>query len=443
MDAQTAADMAESLSASLFADGRTLALVVGPDAHVYDTGGPLQASNCTDASECLTIYDAWVDYLLPDRNPPAHSEYDIFLAAEMWQKLEDQKNSRSTDLYDNQRVFFNKFNNAYFPLLDQVSRLPFTYYVNFGFDLFVHENVKRYRSNARLISIRTDDDLINRWPRRSRATINEPWVINLLGRSDQESITTYSNLADLFTEILQQEFLPDIMRSDLKVGGILFLGIPLRYWYTRVLLLALRSDIKHGQRRRRAFELRSPPQPSEKDCMLMYSESTSGISTQINGYDEILSVLQLLEQKHRISTAFISYRHNESERMRPIRDYLEQNGIIVITSAEFERRTGESWQNIRTDAIRNSDCFIPIVTKDVAEDRRSDCWNELDIALEYFKGRDCIFPVTFDGISIDKVWGDKQGASNIQSISEDAQNLMDVLLERAKRCYDVRRDHDE
>lgn len=419
--------LASGLSTTIFQSSRPKTIVVGPDAFAIDSGDP---GFSDDTGAVLTVYDLLVNRLVgaTENGDSPHETHDLFLATELWMHRNGYRNEISK-LYDFHIDFFEEIKDVRLPLINQIAQLPFRYYINFGMEGYLSERVLRIRPRARIFNISLDD-LRERWHKNDRASDDAPWVINLLGRVG-ESTCTYMGLADLFSEVLQDQFLHDQMKQEINKGSVLYLGMQLRYWYTRILMLALRSETTGRAGARRAFELRAPYLDSETRCIELYSANTSNIEMQLEKYDQILDTLRELKKSHKITTVFISYRHEEEQRMVEIAEHLRENGqIIVSTSAEFSHEVGSDWERIRTDSIERSDCYIQLITASMHNNRNSDCWNELKIALESHAPRNKLIPVLYDGLDINQIAPE---LADKQVIREDAPQWIDRLYDRITR----------
>lgn len=420
--------LANGLSTTIFQSSRPKTIVVGPDAFAIDRDDPGYSD---DGHEVVTVYDLLVDKLIGpiEDGSAAHETHDLFLATEIWMDRNGYRSNNLSKLHELHLEFFARLKDIRLPLIDQLAQLPFRYFINFGFDSFLGDAVHRIRPRARIFNISLDE-LRARWRSDDRASDDAPWVINLLGRVG-ESTSTYLNLANLFAEVLQDQFLHDQMKQEVSRGSVLYLGMQLRYWYTRILMLSLRSETNGLGGTRRAFELRSPFLPSEGRCIELYSANTSNIEMQTSPYDEILRTLKELKEHHKVTTVFISYRHEEEQRMHEIREHLTANGQIVVnTSDDFSRDVGERWENLRTDAIKRSDFYVQLVTSSLHNNRGSDCWKELDVALSSHGESNHIVPVMYDGLEIEMV---APQLSEKQVIRSETAQWKDRLFDRIAR----------
>ena len=415
--------LATGLSEAVFKSSRPKTIVVGPDAFALDRGSQGFGD---DGRLIETVYDRLIDELVGklETGERPHDSHDLFLATEIW--LHRNGLDKHAGLVNIRKDFFDKYQDASLPLIDGIAALPFRYYINFGFDPYLGERVKQLRPRTTIFNIGIDE-LRERWSPNDRASDDAPWVINLLGRVG-EAITTYVDLANLFSEVLQDKFLHDQMKREVDRGSVVYLGMQLRYWYTRILMLALRSETSGAAGTRRAFEMRTPALEAEGRCIELYSASTSRINMEVSNYERIRLALQRLVSEHKIKSVFISYRHEEEGRMKQIRKELSRRGDIVVTTSEdFTRDVGSEWSEIRTKAIENADVYLQLVTSSFHNNRSSDCWKELNIALDIHADDKRLIPIVFDGLDIENV---EPRLAPIQSIRSDSSQWLERTLNK-------------
>ena len=149
---------------------------------------------------------------------------------------------------------------------------------------------------------------------------------------------------------------------------------------------------------------------------------------EVSNYERIRLALQRLVSEHKIKSVFISYRHEEEGRMKQIRKELSRRGDIVVTTSEdFTRDVGSEWSEIRTKAIENADVYLQLVTSSFHNNRSSDCWKELNIALDIHADDKRLIPIVFDGLDIENV---EPRLAPIQSIRSDSSQWLERTLNK-------------
>ena len=90
--------------------------------------------------------------------------------------------------------------------------------------------------------------------------------------------------------------------------------------------------------------------------------------------------------------------------MQEIKEELTERGnIVVSTSEDFSHEAGENWEDLRTHAIERAEYYIQLITQSLHNNRASDCWNELELALSSHLSKGRLIPVLYDGLDINNV----------------------------------------
>ncbi|MDJ0710650.1 MAG: toll/interleukin-1 receptor domain-containing protein [Woeseiaceae bacterium] len=409
-------DAKEFLSEHIFANNiAPKMVVVGPDAFVVDTG----EKGFHDDDEITTFYDRIIAKLAEEHEMRGMVTGDHFHATEEWRLRDGRRitgDSREifTEIYG---PLVEEVRQESLPIIEAISQLPFQYYFNFGFDPLLIESVQSVKPNARIYEIRQSDNR-NLWSlEEPSASVDSPWVINLLGRIEAP-FANYIELANLLSRILQNNFLHPQIREDLVTAKVLYLGLQMRHWYTKVLLMALRSQKNEGDFIRHAYEIRDHENSNERQTIETYAQSGHKIKTEEIDYRDITKALDAIVERYGISATsiFVSYRHSETCRKNAVVDeILDAHDVAVVSSEKFQNEAGRPWDDIIKDEITQSSIFVILITESLRNDRESYCWKELDIALGLGKDKDKrIIPLVYDGLELPPT---APNISHLQSIS--------------------------
>ncbi|MEL7022286.1 MAG: toll/interleukin-1 receptor domain-containing protein [Pseudomonadota bacterium] len=421
----------DNIAEVIFNNRKSRTLVIGPDAFAVDRG----ELGFHDDKDFETVYDMLVDELIKQSGQAVtrpHDTHDLFVATEIFLANNGYKQSLQQNLYIQ---FFQKYRDLRLSIIDTLIELPFDYIINFGFDDYLSERVKSMRPRARVFNIIRGEKL-KRWPKKKShpgGTVESPWIINLLG-SPSDATATYPRLMELFSDVLRPDFLHPAMRNQVANGAVLYLGMQLRHWYTRVLMLLLRLPNQSMSGDRRALEMRSPLNSAEAHCIELYAQNTTNTEVATASFDDVYRLLRELHAEFHVRHVFISHRFVDRQRMVEIRDALKEAvNIIVVTSDDFQRDGGEPWWPLVEKAIQSSSIYLQCITENYRNHDGSVARREREIARsEQWKGT--YIPITYDGLNLDEVISDDK---DINPVRADMDSWLEDLINRICDVIDI------